>query len=78
MQCKDIRVVDRFNTSWGLVFTVKDDGYIYRVGENVNADGVCYTITGIHMGSSPDSDLIGLRVEKAINEKEIDCLYEEG
>ncbi len=61
-QCKEIRVVDCFNTSWGLVLMVKDDGNDYRVGENVCADGVCYTITGIHMSPSPNSDLIGLRV----------------
>ena len=78
MQCKNIRVVDRFNTSWGLVFTVKDDGCIYRVGENVNADGVCYTITGIHMSPSPNSDLIGLRVEKVMDVNEDKCLDDDG
>ena len=51
LQCKDIRVAERFNTSWGLVFTVKDDRCLYRVGENVNADGVCYIINGIHINS---------------------------
>ena len=45
-----------------MILMVKDDGYIFRVGDNVNADGVRYTITGIHMSPSPNSDLIGLRV----------------
>ena len=59
MDDMEIRILDRFSTREGLIFTVRDDGR-YRVGQTVRVNGICYTITGIHTNSS--LSVIGLKV----------------
>ena len=59
MTDKEIKILDRFETPAGLMFTVKDDGQ-YRVDQTVAYHGAAYTITGIKTNSS--LNVIGLRV----------------
>lgn len=56
---KEIRILDRFSTPAGLVFTVRDDDE-YRVGQTVSSNGLLYTITGITANSS--LNVLGLKV----------------
>ena len=59
---REITVLDRFSTSAGLTFAVRD-GHHYQVGQTVRYRGVRYTITEISTNSS--LNLTALRVIRA-------------
>ena len=48
---QEITILDRFSTSSGLMFTVRDSNH-YRVGQTVRYKGVSYTITAVSLNSS--------------------------
>ena len=56
---KEISVLDRFRTSSGLIFAVRDHNR-YRIGQTVRYNGVRYTITGIN--TNTNLNLTGLTV----------------
>ena len=56
---KEIKILDRFSTASGLLFTVRDNNH-YQVGQTVRYNGVNYTITGINPNDS--LNLVGLKV----------------
>ena len=56
---KEIKVLDRFITDSGLLFTVRDNNQ-YQVGQTVRYNNVNYTITSINPNYS--LNLVGLKV----------------
>ena len=51
MDDEEIRILDRFTTQAGFIFTVRD-GNQYSVGQTVRYHGSYYTIIGININRS--------------------------